>query len=75
MYMYFDYCKFLYFIDKSFNVKFYFIICNWIYFINRYVYLFSIFENVFEIDYFVCVLINLYFVFYINMYGVFFEEK
>lgn len=35
----------------------------------------SIFENVFGIDYSACALINLYSVFYINMYGVFFEEK
>lgn len=35
----------------------------------------SSFENVFEIDSSACALINLYSVFYINMYGVFFEEK
>lgn len=35
----------------------------------------SIFENVFEIDSSACAIINLYPVFYINMYGVFFEES
>lgn len=33
----------------------------------------SIFENVFDSS--ACALINLYPVFYINMYGVFFEES